>query len=133
MCRGGVPPVRPRLSPLSEPRVYEVRLTEPAEVEVETEHARLSDIVSPEYADRWQDGLLAEITRLAVFPALYEIAPENDLYDVPVRRLLYFGPSKKRRGTAYRILFHIIEPTAGEEGGLVRILHVWHGAQQPRF
>lgn len=133
MCKSVAPPAVPRPFRMAEPPVYEVRLTEPAEVEVEAEHARLSEIVSPEYADRWQDGLLAEIMRLAIFPAMHEMAPENDLYDVPVRRLLFFGPSRKRRGVAYRILFHIIEPTLGEERGLVRVLHVWHGAQQPRF
>ncbi len=119
---------------MSNPPIYDVRLTEPAEIEVEAEHERLSDVVSPEYADRWQDGLLAEINRLSLFPASHEVAPENDLYDVPVRRALYFGPSRRRRSAStYRILFHIVEPTEGEAGGLVRVLHVWHGAQRPRI
>ena len=115
------------------PSTYEVRLTEPAEVEVEAEHARLADLVSPEYADRWRDGLLAEIGKLALFPARHEVALENDLYDVEVRRLLYFGPTKRRRAAStYRILFYIVEPLPGEAQGLVRVLHVWHGTQHPR-
>lgn len=114
------------------PRLYEVRLTEPAEMEVEAEHTRLAELLSEEYADRWQDGLLTEIQRLAVFPASHEVARENDLYNVEVRRLLYHGTSKRRRGgSAYRILFYIIEPMDDESRGLVRILHVWHGARQP--
>ncbi len=119
---------------MSDPPIYDVRLTEPAEIKVEAEHERLSEVVSPEYADRWQDGLLAEINRLAMFPASHEVAPENDLYDVQVRRALYFGPSRKRRSAStYRILFYIVEPVEGETGGLVRVLHVWHGAQRPRI
>ena len=53
---------------MSDPITYEVRLTEPAEIEVELEHVRLSEIVSPEYADHWQDVLLMEIERLSHFP-----------------------------------------------------------------
>ena len=115
------------------PRIYEVRLTEPAEIEIETEHGRLAELVSQEYADRWQDGLLAEINRLALFPASHEIARENERYDVEVRRTLYYGPSKRRRrgGAIYRILFYVVEPVEGETRGLVRVLHVWHGAKRP--
>ena len=119
---------------MSDPLIYDVRLTEPAEIEMEAERERLSELVSPEYADRWQNGLLAEINRLALFPASHEVAPENELYDVQVRRALYFGPSRRRRSAStYRILFHIVEPIGGEASGLVRVLHVWHGSQQPRI
>lgn len=118
---------------MSDPPLYDVRLTEPAEIEVEAEHERLSEVVSPDYADRWRDGLLAEINRLALFPTSHEVAPENDLYDVQVRRSLYFGPSRRRRSAStYRILFHIVEPMGEDVGGLVRVLHVWHGSQRPR-
>lgn len=114
------------------PRLYEVRLSEPAEIEIETEFSRLENTVSPEYADRWHDGLTAQIDSLSLFPASHEVAPENDLCDVKVRRLLYHGPTKRRRGgPSYRILFYIVEPVEGETGGLVRVLHVWHGAKRP--
>jgi hypothetical protein len=116
-----------------EPHHYEVRLTEPAEVDVEAERARLAGIVSEEYADRWQDGLLAEIQQLELFPASHPVARENDLYNVEVRRSLYYGPSRRRRssGAVYRILFHIIEPSEDEPVGIVRVLHIWHGARRP--
>jgi hypothetical protein len=110
---------------------YEVLLTKPAEIEIEQEHSRLADAVSAEYAQRWQDGLLADLERLHLFPTRHAVAPENDLYDVVVRRMLYYGPSRRRGNLAYRILFHVMEPTAGEEMGIVRILHVWHGARKP--
>ena len=115
------------------PPLYEVRLTEPAEIEIDAEYERLAQLVSEAYADRWRDGLLAEMQRLALFPSGHEVARENDLYDVEVRRMLYHGPSRRRKrgGVVYRVLFYIIEPTGEEETGLVRVLHVWHGARQP--
>ena len=82
--RSGGPLAKPKFADVpDEPNapLYDVRLTEPAEVEIEAEHSRLAELVSQEYADRWQDGLLAEISRLALFPTSHEVAPENDLYD----------------------------------------------------
>ena len=64
-------------------------------------------------------------------PRINPIAPENDRYDVEVRRLLYYGPNRRRGGSAYRLLFHVIEPAEDETEGVVRILHVWHGAKGP--
>ena len=110
---------------------YQVHYTEPAEIEIDAEHSRLADIVPEQYADRWQDGLLDKIDSLALFPTSHEVAPENVQYDVEVRRLLYHGPSRRRGGTSYRVLFRIVDPTDSEQG-LVIILHVWHGAQEPR-
>ena len=131
MCGGDGQSVSQAPFCTSDLAAYEVRLTEPAELEVELEHVRLSEIVSPEYADRWQDGLLMEIERLSHFPDSHEIAPENDLFDVSVRRALYFGPSRRSGKIAYRILFHVIEPEEIETVGLVRVLHIWHGAKLP--
>jgi hypothetical protein len=91
-----------------QPPFYEVRLPEPAEIEIEAEHERLSDLVSSAYADRWRDGLIAELARLSIFPTSHEVAPENDLYNVEIRRLLYHGPAKRRGGPSYRILFYIV-------------------------
>lgn len=110
---------------------YQVQYTEPAEIEIDAEHLRLADIVSEQYADRWQDSPLEKIDSLVLFPASHEVAPENVRYDVEVRRLLYHGPSRRRGGTSYRVLFHIIEPPENEQGQVI-VLHVWHGAQQPR-
>ncbi len=44
--------------------------------------------------------------------------------------MLYFGPRGRSGGTVYRVLFHIVEPEEGESPGIVRILHVYHGAQR---
>lgn len=116
------------------PQLYEVRLTGPAEADIEAGHARLSEIVSLSYADRWQDALLAEMGRLALFPTRHAVAAESDLHDIEVRRMLYYGPSGRRRrgGVAYRILFYVVEPAEEEAPGVVRVLHVWHGAKRPK-
>lgn len=36
----------------------------------------------------------------------------------------------RQGSTVYRILFHIVEPAENESQGVVRVLHVRHGAQQ---
>jgi hypothetical protein len=35
---------------------------------------------------------LAELRRLALFPTSHAVAPESDLYQIQVRRMLYYGP-----------------------------------------
>jgi hypothetical protein len=62
-------------------------------------------------------------------PRAHAIAPENERYDVVVRRLLYYGPYGRRTRNAYRLLFYIIELPEGETESIVRILHIWHGAK----
>jgi hypothetical protein len=47
-------------------------------------------------------------------------------FDVTVRELMY------RLGrTAYRVLFHVVEPTPGEEAGTVYVLHVRNAVRLP--
>ena len=115
---------------------YRVEVSDPADAEAEAAAQRLALLVSAEYAARWYTGLLQAFQTLAVFPRQHAVADENDLYSVEVRRMLYYGPGGRRRrgGTVYRILFHIIEPAEEEDEGerVVRILHVYHGAQRSR-
>lgn len=116
-------------------RRYIVEFTEPALAEADAAYLWLSKQADPEYAVRWYEGLFVAAQTLSFQPRMHAIAPENDLYDVEVRRMLYHGPSGRRRrgGAVYRLLFHIVEPAEGEprDGGVVRILHVWHGARRP--
>jgi plasmid stabilization system protein ParE len=104
---------------------YEVTLTEQAEVEVERSylwHSRRS----PEVAARWYAGLLAALEPLSMLPRRCPVALEDQAFpDVTVRQLVYGS-----RRSAYRILFYVIEPTTVGEPGVVRVLHVLHGAQQ---
>ncbi len=108
---------------------YLVEFTEPALVEADAVYLWLSEQVSLEYAIRWYEGLFVVAQSLSSLPRINPIAPENDRYDVEVRRLLYYGPNQRRSGSAYRLLFYVIEPAEDEPEGVVRILHVWHGAK----
>lgn len=113
------------------PPSYLVEFTEPALVDADTAYLSLSARVGPGYAIRWYEGLFEAAQGLSSFPRSHAVAPENDIYGVEVRRLLYFGPSRTRGGGVYRVLFYIIEPQEDDTAGVVRILHVWHGAKSP--
>ena len=113
------------------PRRYLVEFTEPALMEADAAYLSLSERAGPEYAIRWYEGLFEAAQGLSSFPHSHAVAPENDIYGVEVRRLLYSGPSRRRGGSVYRVLFYIIEPQEDEAEGVVRILHVWHGARRP--
>lgn len=110
---------------------YLVEFTEPALVEADGVYLWLSEQTGLEYAIRWYEGLFIAAQSLSSLPHSNAIAPESDRYDVEVRRLLYYGPSRRRGRSPYRILFYIIEPQEDETAGVVRILHIWHGAKGP--
>lgn len=116
--------------PDSEPPHYLVEWSEPALLEADTAYLAVSGYAGPDDAFRWYAGLFEAGETLSSLPGIHPIAPESDQYDVEVRRLLYYGPSKRRGGQVYRILFFIIKPVEESEG-VVRILHVWHGAKGP--
>lgn len=109
---------------------YLVEFTEPALMEADAAYLTLSAQAGPEFAIRWYEGLFLAVQTLSTLPRSHAIAPENDAYGIEVRRLLYSGPSRRSSGRVYRVLFYIIEPI-DEEEGIVRILHVWHGAKGP--
>ena len=46
-----------------------------------------------------------------------------------VRRALYFGPTRRRSGVPYRILFRILDPVQGEDEGVLQVLRVLHGVR----
>ena len=56
-------------------------------------------------------------------PRRCALAPEHENYNEEVRQLLY-----GRGRSTYRILFRVVN-TDEQEEGLVRVLHVYHGAQ----
>jgi plasmid stabilization system protein ParE len=102
---------------------YEVRLTEPAEQEVEQAylfHLKLGVAT----ADLWYAGLLAQVSRLSTFPFAYPIAPDANVLGGDVRQMLY----GRGRG-AYRILYRVI-PAVEDDAALVRVLHVRHAARE---
>jgi plasmid stabilization system protein ParE len=103
--------------------VYEVRLTEPAEIEVEAAYlGRMR--YGQQVADRWYAGLAQALESLSQLPHRCPLAPESDAPRGEVRQMLY-----GRRGNAYRILYRVIEPEEGSLG-IVRVLHVRHASRQ---
>lgn len=109
---------------------YAVIVSDLADAEAREARRWFQENYSQDYADRWLEGLTRAIEGLAVMPRRHAVARENDVYNVEIRRMLYFGPSKRyrRNRTAYRVLFHVIEPTEDDPEGVVRVLHIWHGA-----
>lgn len=101
-----------------EPRRYDVRLSEPAEAEIEAIVQDLEQNASPDFARRWQDGLLDKIASLEFFPH-YQISEESEEFGQEVRRVLY------RQG---RIIFHVVFTLLDADGDgqtdTVRVLRV---------
>jgi plasmid stabilization system protein ParE len=113
---------------------YSVLESDQAQAEREATFLRLGRIVGPEYAQQWHDGLLLAIAELAGFPGPRAHATDEGAsarYGVEVRRMLYFGPGRRRSGTPYRVLFTVIPSADDEEEAIIRVLRVLHGAQQP--
>lgn len=99
---------------------FAVELTDRADLDVERIYLWQSRR-SPEAAHRWHVGFLAALDTLTSMPERCAEARESIAFpDVTVRQLL-FG--------RYRILFHVLQPSGDNEEGVVRVLHVFHGAQ----
>lgn len=104
--------------------LYEVRLTEPAEAEVEAAYLSLLRF-GQRAADRWYAGLGRVLETLSRVPRGFVPAPESDTLGGGVRQIIH-----GKGGSAYRILYRVIEPQ-GNDPGIVRVLHVRHAMQQP--
>ena len=107
-----------------DPPVYDVRLSEPAEAEIDALYLRLSAF-SPDAAARWHEGLLVAIQSLTQLPRRCALVPEPERAGHELRQLLY------RQGrTTYRLLFVIID-TEEDAPGMVRVLHIRNAALPP--
>lgn len=70
-----------------------------------------------EQANTWYKGLTQALDDLTGFPGPLSHARDEDAsdhYGPEVRRLLYYGPTRKRSGTPVRILFTILPPDPAE-------------------
>lgn len=114
----------PNASEEDEPRIYIVRLSEPAEAEIEAAYLHLMGATSFSFADRWQDGLFQVTNGLSLFPLRHEAVQGSDKSQSSARRLVY------RQGrVVYRVLFDLVDEDDDGEMETVVILHVRHGAQ----
>jgi len=93
---------------------YQVLVQPPAIQDLASAYDRIARR-SPDRAETWVSGALEAIQTLRDFPNRCPLAPENDVFEVEIRQLLF---------RAFRILFTV-------DGDTVRILHVRHGAQRP--
>ncbi len=99
---------------------YLLEVTEAAEADIERHSLRLMR-AAPEQEARWGKGLTDALASLSTLPYRCAVVAESAaLAHAPVRRLRY---------GKYVITFIIIEPQAGDTQGIVRVLHVRHGAQ----
>ena len=106
------------------PIAYVLRLHERAVRDINAAYVRLAELVSPDVADQWQDGLQGAIASLATKPRRCPLVPER--FTREVRQLLY-----RRHGsqTAYRILFTITgEQAQSPDPPTVTILHIRHAS-----
>ncbi len=101
---------------------YRVKISSVAEGEADNAFLRLSQIISPEKARQWYQGLLKAIESLSQMPKRCSLARENKYFSQEIRQLIY-----GRGRNTYRILFTVIED---DNCTTVRILHIRHGAQQ---
>jgi len=103
---------------------YRVEITEVAEAKAEQAWFWLIG-VSPETAGIWYDGLLEAFEGLADMPHRFPEVQGFEQSAARVRMLLY-----GRRANMYRVLFRVIEePRDDGTDGIVRVLHVTHGAR----
>jgi plasmid stabilization system protein ParE len=103
--------------------LYEVRLSEPAEIEIEAAYLGRMRFGLPA-ADRWYAGLARALESLSQLARRYPLAPESDMLGGEVRQMIY-----GRGRSAYRILYRVLDPKEGSPG-IVRILHVRHAGRQ---
>ncbi len=96
------------------------------------ENARMG----PQYANNWFVTLTQMLADLTEFPGPLSHARDedaSDFYGREVRRLLYYGPTR-RRGVPVRILFTLLPPDPADPPEqaetVIFLLRLLHGSQQ---
>lgn len=95
------------------------------------ENARMG----PQYANNWFVTLAQTLVDLTEFPGPLSHARDedaSDFYGREVRRLLYYGPTR-RRGVPVRILFTLLPPDPADPPDkaetVIFLLRLLHGSQ----
>lgn len=118
------------------PRRYVV--VESDRFEADRDRAILSvyRLLGPKAAGEWATGLSRTLSALPGFPGPLSHAQDevaSAFYSREVRRLLYYGPTRRRSGTPVRLLFSIIPPDPTEPPetaeSVLFLLRLLHGAQ----
>jgi len=99
--------------------MFEIRITEVAENDIQSAYNWWRENRSAEQAERWIDAVYPAIATLGTMPHRCSYAQERDFYSGELRQLL-FGLENR---VTHRIVFTI-------EGQTVTILRVRHTSQQ---
>jgi hypothetical protein len=93
--------------------------------------------LGPQPANAWYKRLLQVLDDLTGFPGPLSHARDEDAtdhYGREVRRLLYYGPTRKRSGTPVCVLFTILPPDPAappeEAESVIFLLRLLHSAQR---
>ena len=105
------------------PELYEVRLSEVAETELDSFYLRRLKS-SVEAAEKWFDEITRAFQSLEHFPHRYARVMSDEPRQADVRQFVH-----GKGANSSRIVYAIFEGAA-EERGLVRILHIRSATQQ---
>jgi len=108
-------------------QVWSLRLTQRARTDIETAYVSLSERISVNFADTWQEGLEEAIASLSRLPERCLAAPEADYFPPPLVRQLLYRRAKSK--LIYRVLFRLHEDA--NDAPFVRLIAVRHSGQAP--
>ncbi len=90
----------------------------------------------PDYAARWEAGLSQSLQDLLGFPGPLSHARNEEAsghYSREVRRMLFYGPTKRRSGMPVRVLFTLLPPAPDDPPEtaetVIFLLRLLHGPQ----
>ena len=90
----------------------------------------------PNYAVRWEAGLFKALQDLLGFPGPLSHARDEEAsthYSREVRRMLYYGPTRRRSGMPIRVLFTLLPPAPDDPPEtaetVIFLLRLLHGPQ----
>ncbi len=119
-----------------EPPQLVVVESDPFEADRDRAILSVSRLLGPKAAGEWASGLSRILSALPGFPGPLSHARDevaSAFYGREVRRLLYYGPTRRRSGTPVRLLFVVLSPDPAEPPetaeSVVFLLRLLHGAQ----
>lgn len=114
---------------------YVLVFSDPADADLERMNISLNRR-DPDYAAQWEAGLSQSLQDLLGFPGPLSHARDEEAsahYSREVRRMLYYGPTKRRSGTPIRVLFTLLPPAPDDPPEtaetVIFLLRLLHGPQ----
>ena len=119
-----------------EPTRYVVVESDPFEADRDRAILSVNRLLGPRAAGEWAAGLSRALSALPGFPGPLSHARDEEasaFYGREVRRLLFYGPTRRRSGTPVRLLFAVLPPDPAEPPETAEtvlfLLRLLHGAQ----